>query len=484
MSAVMCKFEETAYLESTMFFGRRPSAINDSCVQLLLQEQLEGFWGPYARILETASLAAYVLIVTRKRDRAVFEKMAPPQPVYIVSAARTPVGCFLGSLSSQTAIQLGAHAIKSAVQRAGIQPDQVEEVFFGNVLQANLGQNPARQCTIHAGLPESTVATTVNKVCASSVKAMALGAQTILCGNADVIVAGGAESMSNAPHYLPNMRTGAKFGNQELVDGVLKDGLMDAYKHEHMGLQGEECADDHGFGREEQDAYCIRSYKKAQWAQESGWFGEEIAPVTIPGVRGKPDTIVEKDEEPKNFNESKIKGLKPSFKKDGGTVTAANASPLSDGAAAVVLASEEYVKKHNLKPIAKILGWGDAAKNPSKFTTAPALAIPKALKHARISQDQVDAFEINEAFSVVALANMKLLNLSEDKVNLHGGAVALGHPLGGSGARIVTTLLGVLKEKKGKIGCAGICNGGGGASAIVVERIDSGAATNGVNDSA
>ncbi|KAH9827474.1 erg10, acetyl-CoA C-acetyltransferase [Teratosphaeria destructans] len=398
--------------------------------------------------------------------------MAPPQPVYILSAARTPVGMFQGSLGSLSAVQLGAHAIKAAVERAGIKPDEVEEVYFGNVLQANLGQNPARQATIHAGLPEATVATTVNKVCASSVKAIALGAQTILTNTASVVVAGGAESMSNTPHYLPNLRTGAKFGDQKLVDGVLKDGLTDAYKNEHMGLQGEECASDHGFGREEQDEYCIRSYKKAQAAQEAGWFGEEIAPVTIPGVRGKPDTVVDKDDEPKNFNEAKTKTLKPVFKPNGGTVTPANASPLSDGAAAVVLASQEYVKTHNLKPIAKILGWGDAAQNPSKFTTAPALAIPKALKHAGISQDQVDAFEINEAFSVVALANMKLLGLKEDKVNLHGGAVALGHPLGASGARIITTLLGVLREKKGKIGCVGICNGGGGASAMVIESLE------------
>lgn len=405
--------------------------------------------------------------------------MAPPRPVYILSACRTPVGMFQGSLASQTAIQLGAHAIKSAVERAGIKPEEVEEVFFGNVLQANLGQNPARQCLIHAGLPESTVATTINKVCASSVKAMALAASTILTGEANVIVAGGTESMSNTPHYLPNMRTGAKFGDQTLVDGVLKDGLQDAYKKEHMGLQGEECADDHGFNREQQDDYAIRSYKKARSAQENGWFGEEITPVTIKGSRGKPDTTVEKDDEPQKFNEEATRTLKPAFKKENGTVTAANASPLSDGAAALVLVSEEYLHQHsNLKPIAKILGWGDAAQNPSKFTTAPALAIPKALKHAGIKQEDVDAYEINEAFSVVALANMKLLGLKEEKVNLHGGAVALGHPLGASGARIVTTLLGVLREKKGKIGCAGICNGGGGASAIIVERLD-GAVTNG-----
>jgi acetyl-CoA C-acetyltransferase len=378
---------------------------------------------------------------------------------------------FQGSLSSQTAVQLGAHAIKSAVSRASIKPQEVQEVYFGNVLSANLGQNPARQCTIHAGLPESTVATTVNKVCASSVKAIALGAMSIITGENEVVVAGGAESMSNAPHYLPTLRLGAKFGDQTLVDAVLKDGLTDAYKNEHMGLQGEECAADHGFGREEQDEYCIRSYKKARAADANGWFAEEIAPVTIKGSRGKPDTIVDKDDEPKKFNEEATRTLRPAFKKDGGTVTAANASPLSDGAAALVLASEDYVQKHGLKPIGRILGWGDAAQNPSKFTTAPALAVPKALKHAGIKQEEVDAFEINEAFSVVALANMKLLNVSEDKVNLHGGAVALGHPLGASGARIVTTLLGVLKQQNGKIGCAGICNGGGGASAIIIERL-------------
>lgn len=291
--------------------------------------------------------------------------------------------------------------------------------------------------------------------------------------------------MSNAPHYV-NIRNGNKFGDATMVDGLLKDGLTDSYKNQHMGLQGEECADDHGFDREAQDDYCIRSYKKAIAAQESGKFDEEIAPVTLPGFRGKPGVTVSKDDEPGNvrspippfkdyanhyqFNESKTRSLKTVFKKDG-TVTAANASPLSDGASALVLASEAAVKKHGLKPIGKILGWGDAAQNPSKFTTAPALAIPKALKHAKVEQNQVDAFEINEAFSVVALANMKILNINEDIVNLHGGAVALGHALGASGARITTTLLQVLKEKKGKIGCAGICNGGGGASAIVVESL-------------
>jgi acetyl-CoA C-acetyltransferase len=276
--------------------------------------------------------------------------------------------------------------------------------------------------------------------------------------------------MSNTPHYLPGLRGGIKFGDQTMVDGVLKDGLTDVYKNEHMGLQGEECADDHGFNREQQDDYAIRTYKKAQAAQANGWFDWEIAPIEVSGGRGKPNVTIDKDEEAKNLNEAKTKTLRPSFKKDG-SVTAANASPLSDGAAALVLVSEAVLKARNLKPIAKILGWGDAAQNPSKFTTSPALAIPKALKHAGISQDQVDAFEINEAFSVVALANAKLLGISEDKINLHGGAVALGHPLGGSGARIVTTLLGVLREKKGKIGVAGICNGGGGATALVVESL-------------
>ncbi|THY65742.1 thiolase [Aureobasidium pullulans] len=397
--------------------------------------------------------------------------MAPSTPVYIVSAARTPVGQFLGSLSSLSATQLGAHAIKHAIQRAGVQPESVEEVIFGNVLSAGLGQNPARQCALGAGIPNSVVCTTVNKVCASATKAIILGAQTIMTGGADIVVAGGTESMSNAPHYLPNMRTGAKFGNQSLVDAVLKDGLTDAYEDQHMGLAGEACAEEHGFNRESQDDYCIRSYKKAQKAHESGWFGEEIAPVEVSGGRGKPNVVVDKDDEPKNFNEAKTKTLRPSFKPKDGTVTAANASPLSDGAAAVVLVSEAKLKELGLKPIAKILGWGEAAHEPAKFTTAPSLAMPKALKHAGIKQEDVDAFEINEAFSVVALANMKLLGISEDKVNLHGGAVALGHPLGASGARIVVTLLGVLRENKGKIGAVGICNGGGGASALVVESL-------------
>ena len=293
-----------------------------------------------------------------------------------------------------------------------------------------------------------------------------------MTGNADIIVAGGAESMSQCPHYLPNMRTGAKFGDQSLVDGVLRDGLTDAYgKKEHMGLQGEECASDHDFNREQQDDYAVQSYQRAQAAQRAGAFDFEIAPIEIPGARGKPGTMIDKDDEPKNLNIQKLRSMKPAFIPDKGTVTAPNASPLSDGAAAVVLVSEAKLQELNIKPLAKILGWGDAAKAPSKFTTAPALAIPKALKHAGVKLGDVDAFEINEAFSVVALANMKLLGLTDEKVNVHGGAVAIGHPLGASGARIVTTLLGVLKAKNGKIGCVGICNGGGGASALVLESM-------------
>ena len=294
-----------------------------------------------------------------------------------------------------------------------------------------------------------------------------------MTGNASAIVAGGTESMSNTPHYLPTLRTGFKLGDVSLVDGVLRDGLIDAYgKREHMGLQAEECASDHGFNREQQDDYAIRSITKAQEAIKKGLFAPEICPVEIPGARGKPSTIVSVDEKVQMpLNIEKLKSIKPAFIPNTGTVTAPNASPLSDGASAVVLVSEDFLKSHKLTPVAKILGWGEAAAAPSKFTTAPSLAIPKALRHAHVKQGEIDAFEINEAFSVVALANLKLLGLSEEKVNLHGGAVALGHPLGCSGARIVTTLLGVLRETKGKLGCVGICNGGGGASALVLESL-------------
>ena len=333
-------------------------------------------------------------------------------------------------------------------------------------------------------MPDSTVCTTINKVCASSLKAIILAAQTIMTGNASAIIAGGTESMSNVPYYQPNLRTGSKFGDVALVDGLLRDGLMDAYSPKHMGEQAEECASKHGFDRAAQDAYAIRTLQKAQHASKTGLFAPEIAPVTVPGPRGKSATVVEKDEKPQMpLNEEKLKGMKPAFpnKQTGhGTITAPNASPLSDGASALLVVSEDFMKQKKLTPLAKILGWGDAAQAASEFTTAPSLAIPKALKHAGIDDNsKVDAFEINEAFSVVALANMKLLDLSEEKVNLHGGAVALGHPLGCSGARIVTTLLGVLREKGGKVGCAGICNGGGGASALVIENLQGKAGING-----
>ncbi|KAI1414925.1 acetyl-CoA acetyltransferase [Hypoxylon sp. FL1857] len=393
-------------------------------------------------------------------------------PVYIVSAARTPVGSFLGTLSSLSATQLGSHAIKAAIERVPqIKPQDVEEVFFGNVLSANLGQAPARQCALGAGIPDTVVCTGVNKVCASGLKAIILGAQTIITGNASIVVAGGTESMSNVPHYAA-IRNGAKFGDQTLIDGMIKDGLTDAYgKKEHMGLAGELCAEDHSITREQQDAYAIDTYTRAQKATADGVFAQEIAPVEVSGGRGKPAIKITTDEEVKNLNADKLKTVRPVFKPQGGTVTAANAAPLNDGAAAVVLMSEAKVKELGVTPIAKILGWGDAAREPERFTTAPALAIPKAIKHAGLTDKDIEFYEINEAFSVVALANIKLLGLSPEKVNVFGGSVAIGHPLGCSGARIVTTLTTVLREKKAKIGCAGICNGGGGASAIVIESL-------------
>jgi acetyl-CoA C-acetyltransferase len=399
--------------------------------------------------------------------------MSSVPPVYIVSAARTPIGSFLGSLSSLTATQLGSHAIKAAIARVPqIKPADVEEVFFGNVLSAGLGQAPARQCALGAGMENAVVCTTINKVCASGMKAIMLGAQNIITGNASIVVAGGTESMSNTPHYLPNLRNGAKYGDQALLDGVLRDGLLDAYgKREHMGISAELCAKDHTFSREDQDEYAIRTYERAQTATKDGVFATEIVPVEVSGGRGKPNVTVDRDEEVKNLNVEKLKAIRPAFIPNGGTVTAPNAAPINDGAAAVVLMSEEKVKELGVKPLAKILGWGDAACEPERFTTAPALAIPKAIKHAGITEKDVDYYEINEAFSVVALANIKLLGLDPERVNIFGGSVAMGHPLGCSGARIVTTLTTVLREKKAKIGVAGICNGGGGASALVIENL-------------
>ena len=390
------------------------------------------------------------------------------QEVYIVSAVRTPIGSFGGSLSTLSATQLGGIAIKEAVNRAGVSPDYVEEVVFGNVLSANLGQAPATQAAKFAGLPDIP-ATTVNKVCASGTKAIMLAAQSIAVGARDIVVAGGMESMSNVPYYLDKARTGYRLGNGQVTDGLVKDGLWDVYNDYHMGSAAELCAETCGIGREAQDAYAIESYKRAQVAQQTGRFKSEIVPVEVPGRKGE-IALVDEDEEVQAVKFDKVPTLRPVFKKDG-TVTAANASTLNDGAAALVLVSEARLRELGLQPLARIRGYAYAQQAPEWFTTAPAKAIPRALAHAGIGADEVDFYEINEAFSVVAIANNQELGLSADLVNINGGAVSMGHPLGASGARIVVTLLSVLEQHDGRIGVAGICNGGGGASALVVERI-------------
>ncbi|EEB05401.1 acetyl-CoA C-acetyltransferase Erg10 [Schizosaccharomyces japonicus yFS275] len=395
--------------------------------------------------------------------------MTKPE-VYIVSAARTPVGSFGGSLASLTAPQLGSIAIKGALEKANIKPSLVEEVVFGNVVSANLGQNPARQCALGAGLEKSTVCTTVNKVCASGMKATIFGAMTIMTGKADIVVTGGCESMSNAPYYAPKARFGSKFGNVEMVDGLLRDGLVNVYDNTHMGVCAELCAKEHDINREAQDNFAIQSYKRAQAAQAANAQESEIVPVEVSLGRNKPTKTVVHDEEPANLNEAKLRTVRSAFQANG-TVTAANASTLNDGASALVLVSAAKLKELNLTPIAKIVGWGDGAQDPERFTTAPSLAIPKALKHAGLTQEQVGYYEINEAFSVVALANMKILGLDPERVNVYGGGVATGHPLGSSGSRIMVTLINVLRQKGEKYGVAAICNGGGGASAVVIERL-------------
>lgn len=389
--------------------------------------------------------------------------------VCIVSVARTPIGSFNGALASFSATQLGAHVIRHAVKRAGIEPEAVQEVFMGNVLSANLGQAPATQAALFAGLPNTVPCTTVNKVCASGMKAIMLAAQSIALGQNEIVVAGGMESMSNVPYYLPQNRNGARLGHGQVVDGIVKDGLWDVYKDYHMGSAAELCASEMKFTREQQDQYAIESYKRAQKATAEGWFNDEIAPVEVP-VRGKDPIVVAADEELAKVNFDKIPGLKPVFQKDG-TVTAANASSINDGAAAVVLMSLEKALALGLKPLAKIRGYADAAHAPEWFTTAPAKAVPIAMERAGVKPEEVDFYELNEAFSVVCLANNQLLNIPEEKANVFGGAVSVGHPIGCSGARIVVTLTSVLSKKGGKIGVAGICNGGGGASAMVIERI-------------
>ena len=388
--------------------------------------------------------------------------------VVIVSVARTPIGSFLGSLSSFTATQLGAIAIKGALAKIKLDGNLVDEVYMGNVISAGLGQAPTKQAALYAGIPNTVPCTTINKVCASGMKAVMMAAQAIKCGDADIIVAGGMESMSNIPHYSSN-RSGTKFGNLTLSDGLLVDGLIDVYDHNHMGTCGDLCAKEHNLTREDQDKYAIESYKRSAKAWASNLFKNEVVPVEIPQRNGSIVLFTE-DEEYKNVNFDKISLLKPAFSKDG-TVTAANASTLNDGAAAVVLMSLEKAKELNLNPIAKIRGYADASNEPKWFTTAPAKALPKAISKAGISLNEIDFFEINEAFSSVSLANTKLLNLNPSKVNINGGAVSLGHPLGMSGTRLIIALTSILEQNNAKFGAAGICNGGGGASAIVIERM-------------
>ncbi len=387
--------------------------------------------------------------------------------IVIVSAVRTPIGSFMGSLSSIPATKLGATAIKAALEKINLKPDKVDEVLMGSVLQASLGQAPAKQAALYAGIPDTVPCTTVNKVCASGMKAITQAVQAIQLGDADIVVAGGMENMSLTPHYLQG-RTGKKMGNINLEDGLLKDGLTNVYDGKHMGTCGDLCATEHDFSREDQDAFAIESYKRSALAWSNGRFKDEVIPVEVPQRKREPLLITE-DEEFRNVNMDKIPNLRPVFSKDG-TVTAANASTLNDGAAALVLMSKEKALELNLKPLATIKGYADASVQPEWFTIAPAKALPKALAKADLTIDAIDYFEFNEAFSVVGLVNTKLLDLDSSKVNVNGGAVSLGHPLGCSGARIVVTLINVLKQNNGKLGAAAICNGGGGASAIVIQN--------------
>lgn len=389
--------------------------------------------------------------------------------VYIISAVRTPMGSFGGSLKDLSATQLGAIAIKGALEKAGVAPEAVNDVLMGCVIQANLGQAPARQAAKFAGLPNEVNCTTVNKVCASGMKAIAQAAQSILLGDADIVVAGGMESMSNVPYYAPNMRWGNKYGNVQLLDGLAKDGLTDVYDGQAMGIAAELCASTCGISREDQDAFAIESYKRSQAAWEADKFANEIVPVQIPQRKGEP-VIIAKDEEPFNVKFDKIPSLNPAFKKDG-TVTAANASTMNDGAAALVLMSKSKADALGLKPIAKVIGYADAEQAPEWFTTTPALAVPKAVAKAGLTMQDISYWELNEAFSVVGIENSKRMQLDPAKVNVHGGAVSLGHPLGCSGARIIVTLINVLQQNGARYGAAGICNGGGGASAMVIEAM-------------
>ena len=387
--------------------------------------------------------------------------------VYIVAAKRTPMGSFGAGLASVSATELGAKAIKAVLEEAGLKGDQVDEVYMGSVLQANLGQAPARQAAKFAGLPDHIPATTINKVCASGMKAISIGVQQILLGDADVVVAGGMESMSQVPYYDTSARWGAKFGDQKLIDGLMKDGLTDVYSNQAMGNCGESCAEKYGISRADQDEYAVQSYTRSKIAWESGKFNTEVVPVEVAGRKGS--VTIAEDEEYKQVNFEKIGQLRPSFKSDG-TITAANASTLSDGAAAVVLMSAQKVQELGVTPLAEVIAYADAEQAPEWFTTTPAIATQKVLQKAGMTVDEIDYFEFNEAFSVVALANAQILDLSQDKMNVYGGAVALGHPLGCSGARIIVTLNSVLHQENGTYGLAAICNGGGGASAMILKK--------------
>lgn len=389
--------------------------------------------------------------------------------IVIVSAVRTPIGSFLGNLSTIPATQLGAIAIRGAIDKINLDPSLIEEVFMGNVLQANEGQAPAKQASLGSGIPDTVPCTTINKVCASGMKAVIIGAQTILAGDNEIVIAGGMESMSQVPYYLSSGRTGNKFGDQKLIDGLVKDGLTNVYDQKHMGLCAEVCAVEYNISRDEQDEFAINSYIRSKKAWKSGKFKEEIVPVKV-SQRKKDPIIISEDEEYKNVNFDKLKQLSPVFQKEG-TVTAANASTLNDGASALVLMSAEKAKELGIKPLAKIIGYGDASCEPEKFTIAPSKALPVALKKANLSIEEIDYFEFNEAFSVVGLANTKIMNINTEKVNVNGGAVSLGHPLGNSGSRIIVTLINVLKQNNAKYGAAAICNGGGGASAVVIENL-------------
>jgi len=389
--------------------------------------------------------------------------------VYIVAAVRTPIGSFGGSLASLSATALGAKAIAGAIAAARISPDQVQEVIMGNVVSANLGQAPARQAALGAGLPFNVPCTTVNKVCSSGMKAIVFGAQAIALGQADLIVAGGMESMTNIPHYASGMRWGTKFGNSEFIDGLMKDGLTDVYNQTAMGVSADKTAEKYGISREAQDVFAIDSYKRSQGATNSGTFKNEIVPIEIAQRKGAA-IVIDKDEEPFKVDFDKIPSLRPSFSPEG-TVTAANASTLNDGAAAIILASEEAIKKYSLTPLARIVSYADAEQDPFWFTTTPTLAAPLALKRANLNAGDIDFYEVNEAFAVVTLAFEQVIEVAHQKVNINGGACSLGHPLGASGARIVTTLTHILQQNNGKYGLATLCNGGGGASALIIEKV-------------